>query len=425
MAGNNTLPNANVAATGGGLGRTEPSTDGVALMIIGMQAATGIVLGTIMGPFYSANDASNAGITKPNAAVAGSGYDAAKSLHAYKHIADFYEEAGNGTELWVMPVAQTVTYSAMVDVAVTTSPLNVAIQTIGDNVRLVGLVRNPTAALAVTAGLPSEINNATTGAIVKAQAFIYARAAVYKPISILIEGRQFNGTVAAATNLRTTFINCNRVSLVIGQDYAFASTFSDQRKNYACLGKALGKLAGNSVSRNIGRVKSGPLVGITAPGISSNTAMSGFTDVEIDLLNEKGYIFMRMLETKLGKGIYFNESHTCALISDDCFSIENGRSIDKAIRRARLIYVAELLNDVPLVPSTGKYMPSVIKKYQSDVEQDITEQMIANEELSGVSCYVDPNQDVVTTGVTNIDLNLLPRGYTRYINVKVGFKKSL
>ena len=136
MAGNNTLPSANVVAVGGNLGRIQPSEDGIALLIVGMIASGNIVLGQLAGPFYSPDDASAAGIVKPNPATAGSGYDATKSIHVYKHIKDFYDEAGLGNKLYIMPVAQSMTYDAMVDVTNPASPLSVAMQTIGDDVRL-------------------------------------------------------------------------------------------------------------------------------------------------------------------------------------------------------------------------------------------------------------------------------------------------
>jgi hypothetical protein len=47
--------------------------------------------------------------------------------------------------------------------------------------------------------------------------------------------------------------------------------------------------------------------------------------------------------------------------------------------------------------------------------------MTANREVSGVSCLVDPNQNVISTSKVNVVLKIRPVGYASDIEVSLGF----
>jgi len=46
----------------------------------------------------------------------------------------------------------------------------------------------------------------------------------------------------------------------------------------------------------------------------------------------------------------------------------------------------------------------------------------ANQDDTGVSFYVNPDQNIVQTGQVNATLKVKPFGYARYITVQLGFK---
>lgn len=46
-------------------------------------------------------------------------------------------------------------------------------------------------------------------------------------------------------------------------------------------------------------------------------------------------------------------------------------------------------------------------------------------ELSGFKAYIDENQEVIKTGMMNVNLQLQPVGYAKYITVNIGFTTEI
>jgi hypothetical protein len=57
-------------------------------------------------------------------------------------------------------------------------------------------------------------------------------------------------------------------------------------------------------------------------------------------------------------------------------------------------------------------------KYQAQIERAVGLGMPG--EISGVSAFVDPNQDILATSVLVVDLRIVPTGTNRFIKVKLG-----
>ena len=126
-----TLGNGNIGALSG--------DDGVmGLMVSGIAVAGKFALGDVLGPFHSTQDAIDKGITPE--------YDTTNTTLAYKHIKDFFDEAGNGRPLYVMVVAKTVTLSQQVDKDLTHAKK--LLTTAGGRIKFVGATRVPDGAYA-------------------------------------------------------------------------------------------------------------------------------------------------------------------------------------------------------------------------------------------------------------------------------------
>lgn len=89
----------------GGLGRRNPSTDGIGLLVCGGVAASQYVLGTVV-KLIQLKDAENLGI---NAA-----YDANNAILVHHHISEYFRLHPNGT-VFLMVVAQGTTMAEMCD----------------------------------------------------------------------------------------------------------------------------------------------------------------------------------------------------------------------------------------------------------------------------------------------------------------------
>lgn len=407
------LPNAVVKLSNGNLGRTAPSEDGIsALIASGVAVAGKFALGDIL-VLKSLKDAEALGIDKA--------YDTANTCLAWNHIKEFYEGAGDGTELRVMIVAKTVTLTQMADPAGNYAKKTLSTGDGKGKTRLLILTRCPDAAYVpvYTDQFEADIWNAGAAAkTLREQEF-----ALHRPVSIFIEGRNFQGNATTSKNLRDAVagLNANRVHIVISQDPDVAALGAHAAK-YANVAYAAGVAAGLPVQRSIARVKNGPLKPKKA-ALSNGALLSTFTDTQLDTLHDYGYIYMRNLDGKAG--FYFNDDSAACPITDDYSGLARGRVMDKAARITRAVYLEELNDDIELDENTGRLAPSTIKHYQGEVEREINAQMTSNKEIVKVTAFVNPDQNVLSTDKIFTELNILPKGYSKNIESTLAYENPL
>lgn len=396
----------------GNLGRAAANLDGVCALIgSGVSVSEKFALGDILA-LRSLADAENFGITEE--------YDGSNVSLLWHHIRAFYDNAGEGVELYVLPVANTVTMEDMVDKSLTHAPR--MLDMLKGRVRMLAISRVPDEDYGM--GDIDEFDSDVWAAAAKAQELYLDQFDRHRPIHIFIEGRAFQGNPSGSKDLRSpnTGLNANRVSIVIGADRAVAQEFNDAMY-YAAVTIAMGRAAAIGVQRNIGRVKDGPLTVRSTVGLSDGRDLDDFTVTQLETLNELGYIFMMQRDGK--SGYYFNNDHCACPLDDDYAYIHRSRPIDKAARIIRETYIDELLDDVMLDEASGKLAPSVIKHFQRTAEKAIEINMLANEEISGVSVFVDPDQDVLATDKIKTVMRIVPKGMVNSIEVTLSYSNPL
>jgi hypothetical protein len=399
-------PNVTIAKGNGTLGGIVPAEDGTSLLVISAPAAYPVLTSTV---FLQLSDAEAAGAT--------AAADLANNVLVHEHIKDFYSKAAAGTKLHVLIVAATAT---MVDLFTVGHALNTEmgnyISAQAGEIKLLGAALNPSFLEVDGTGITADLLNA----IPLAQAFSDAEYDRFRPVQILLEGRRFAGTIAAASDLRG--LTAPAVSIAIGRDEARKTALVDAGHtgagSYAALGFTLGKLASVPVQRNIGRVRDGELGWLKA-ALSGGQLISTLSDADLDTLHDKGYIFALRHAGKTG--FYFNDDNTCAPLSDDYCQINRGRVIDKASRIARRVYLDDLLDEVAVDPANGQLAPIVVKTFETSMTTAITDEMVALGEAVGVRVSVDPNQDVLATGRIEALVEVLPYGIGRQIQATVQF----
>lgn len=220
-----------------------------------------------------------------------------------------------------------------------------------------------------------------------------------------------------------------RLTFIIGYVYDSEETPTDlttgleNRVQFLCgfgvkawhlVGLKLGRMASTPIMRHPGRVKSG---GLTVADEDMGTA------TEIAALDAKGYC---VLTTYYGKsGAYFANDYTATdPTKDDYSTCVRRHVIDKAIDITYSTLVHEL-NDEVYVEADGKMSPGIIKYYEGICENAINLEMTANGEISGVSVFVDTNQNVLSTGKIEVVLKVQPVGYAKEFVVKIGFAANL
>lgn len=391
------LPRVKIQFLNGQLGTVGESADGLMALVCGADVVNGKL--TLNQPYElrSTDDLEELGVT------------AANNPTLWKHVTEFYDEAGTGVKLVIYPVAGTQKMTDLCDYT-----KNVA-GTLRDLItRENGALRGIGIA-GVNTGSTDKSQNGLDAdvltALKKAQQLAeWATTELYAPLFVVLEGKGYDATKELAD---LTDEESNRVAVLIGDTRASSGG--------ACMGTLMGRIAGIPVQRNIGRVKDGSL-NPTVMYIGSKKVDESST--EVAKAYEKGYIVPRK---HVGRsGYYFADDPMACKPTDDYAHLTARRTIDKAYRVAYDTLIDELLDELE-VNEDGTLQYAVAKSWQQTLENAVNRQMTASGELSsgsdgeGCSCYIDATQNVVSTGKIAITLKVRPYGYARYIDVNLGF----
>ncbi|MDR0814763.1 MAG: DUF2586 family protein [Bacteroidales bacterium] len=396
------LPRVKIYFENGALGSVIPSPDGVVgLVCTGatVDAEGGLSL-AIPYVLRKLDDLVALGVTSDAA-------DANAFL--YKQVSEFYAEAGEGAELWLMCFPNTVTQSALVNQ--TQAYAKSLIQAAQGRIRALAVAFNP--ASGYTPTITNGVDADLFGALTHAQALAeWATNTLFAPLFILLEAKYFSGTVSALQDLATN--TYNRVGVMLGD--------TAEDSDGAAVGLLLGRIARIPVQRHIGRVRDN--------AVNTVQAFIGATAVEQadqESINDKGYITFR---TFVGRaGYFFADDSLATKVADDYRSIARRRTIDKAYRVAYAALLDYLNDEIPITDS-GELVPAMAKSWEMEVIQAIVNQMTAEGNLgvdttdpkdNGVKCFIDYAQKVVSTNKVEVVVQVKPYGYAKYIDVKLGF----
>lgn len=403
------LPDVQISLGEGGLGRTDLNKDGISGFILQGVATSQLALDTSV-LLLSPKDAVALGLD--------AAYDDANSVLVYYHISEFFRLSPSG-QLWIRLVANTVSLADMVD---KNNPhaQQLLIDANGDINTLSGIMNPATSYTpANSGGLDADV----LAAVAKAQQLADSEFALHRPVFIVIEGRGFNGTAAAATDLRA--LASKNVCVVIAQDLTIASA-KPIYATHAAVGTLAGAISAARVSECIGWIQFFNILSAAdsrflSPGLSSNLGLSAYNDADLSALNDKGFIFGRRLVGN--SGVYFNNSHTCTLITSDYAYIENTRTINKAVRE---VYKAlqPRINSPLKVGAGGKLAPEVIKGFESLCNRPL-DIMKSNEEASDGATWIDPNQNVLQSSKLKVRIRIIPIGKASFIEVEIGFSTTI
>lgn len=388
------LPNVAININNDRLGQTNQTDDTIGGMIItGVTVAgAGNVTAGNVYQLFALEDAVNIGI------VSGGTND-----FAYQAIKQFYDQASKGAELWIMLVASTVKMSTMLDKTETDYAVKL-LDAASGRVRNLAVSQKSGAGVTVANGLDEDVDLAA----INGQALAEAYQAKFKPVRIIIDGKDFNGTVADLKDYKTT--SHNRVAILIG---------SVSGKN-AAVGLLIGRIAANPVQRSIGRVKDGDLGVLTAK--FTNDAAIETLESAWDAIHDKGYIFLRTIPGK--SGYFFTADTTLTADTDDLNSLKDVAVIDKATLIALSVFT-DYINDEIELNADGTISAALVGNYKADIENAINLSMTNNGEISGCKATINPAQNVLSTSTLEVSLDILPVGYSESIKIDLGFTTSL
>mgnify|MGYP003302461543 FL=1 len=357
-------------------------------------------------------------------------YDSTNSLSVYRHISEFYRMFPNGT-LYLM------LYSGNMEAAFAEECAKKLIVDANGEIRILGIANTPaTGETGYLNGFPEDV----FGSIQLAQQLYDWAFSTFRPCQVILEGRDFNATnAAAAQDLRNITISNQvleafKVSVCIAQDWKYADGLDAIRKKMADLGTMLGSIAKKAVNENIGEVEGGNLVDVTnnkwlVAGLSNHQTVAGW-DSQLEALDSKGYVFA-ISYTGIA-GYYWNNDHTCTPIKKDKdgyfneYTISYGRTHDKAVRDLRTCLLPKVKSTQPVDPSTGKLPQALVTYFERLADDDVFNTMAAEGLITAGKTTVDPNSDLlISPRELKVSFVLVPTGQIDEIKGTINLKTSI
>lgn len=392
----------------GGLGRRGASEDMICGLVTTGPTASGLANDTAYR-LTTIEQLEQMGVTEA--------WDLSNKVLIHYHVKEFFRMNPAGT-LWLWVSAQTKTFVELTDHLATTVIGRNLLIAAGGEIKKLAFARNPATGYSpvVTNGFDVDAENA----IIKAQALADAELLAHRPVFIIIEGKSFTGTAAAAADLRTKA--CKNVSVCIAQDKTQAAKDA-MYALHAGVGTMLGIVSRAKANENIGWVGKFPIADAMA-GAWTNIALSGgallstYTDASLATINDKGYIYARKFVGLAGA--WFNDFHLCNNITSD---FAYGNDIITVNKMYRLLYarlLPEINSTVFIDPTNGRISASQAAYYE-EIGNQTLDIMVREGELAGRSTYVDLNQNVLATSTVNIKFSGTPNGVARNITGQIGF----
>ena len=165
------------------------------------------------------------------------------------------------------------------------------------------------------------------------------------------------------------------------------------------------------VQRKISRVKTGALSNTAA--YLSTVALT-LTNGDMATIAGKGYITFKMYSNV--SGFFWSGDPMATASTDDYSMLARGRVVDKAQRLTYAVLVQEVDDDIP-VNANGTIDTGYAKWLQTQVENAIQTNMVAQGNAQGVTCFIDGTQNVLATSTLNVAVTVTPEGYATTINV--------
>jgi len=194
----------------------------------------------------------------------------------------------------------------------------------------------------------------------------------------------------------------------------------------SCLGACLGVLSSAKVHENIAwkgqyNINEGDVLDVAA--FANGDLFLAQSESLLNTLDEdKHYIF---IEKDIGfDGTFFNDSWTAIVVSNDFATLENNRTMDKAVRNIRTNELPALSSPLYVDSDTGKLSGDTIEYFKSLAEEPL-EVMEANGEISGFEVTIDPDQNVLQDSKVTIGIKIVPVGVAREIENNIGFATKI
>lgn len=312
----------------------------------------------------------------------------------YRQIHEFYKELAGDQELWLMGTAETMTMAEALDHTDDDGAVKLMNAAEG-KIRILFVGRKPDGGYDPGVAF---YDADCEPAILAAKTFEEAELALLRPLRILVEGRVVNEDSLDRFEPKTAGVG--QAGLIVGGSLNDGS---------ASGGVLLGRAAKYGAEIKVGKVANGPL-SITEAYIGTKL----IKDVPgLAALHGSGVISFMKHPRKAG--IYFGIDRMASI--DDYRLLAYGRIVDKAAIIAAATYIEELEDEVT-VEANGNISTLDIAHLEGRLTQQINVGM--GDQISGVTVYINPAQDIINTSRLTVKLRVRPKGYKSFIDVDLG-----
>lgn len=276
------------------------------------------------------------------------------------------------------------------------------------------------------------------------------------PLNILVSAPILNEAVIDIKKLPDlSGMNMPKVTALLGQapsdtvhELMYAINHVKDTASYApvgCVGAALGCLAVAPANESIAHVASFNLAAIMQDAelgfgkLVEDTdnkkyaAESSFTNIKTigytkrnTYLHKNGYVFLTNHDG-LENSIFFSSDQT--LSTGDYRTLARCRVMHKSRRVVRRALLPRVNSNVEIDVSTGTLSASAVAEFQNLVIEALDKNMVepgtSKPQISGRTCTIDADQNVLDTDAIDIEYALVPLGVTSVINVTEGFTSTI
>lgn len=339
--------------------------------------------------------------------------DSLDNHRLFKALSEFYDEAGTGSEIWIFGMAKTTKVSEWFTLVDGVAPVEKLLNAAKGKIRGLFTVYDPIAAPTVENGMDEDVLVAASKAHLLFKSYADVKYATFFTI---LEAYAFSGNKIELEDLKT--YNYNSVGILIGDTETTSGVTASKG---AAVGALAGRLAAYPVRVNPGKVINGALAATTL--FINDTPVEEF---DTEALYDKGFITFTTHQSRAG--YFVMDANTVCDVDDDYHYLTHRRTINEAFR---LAYDAMLDFQLDEVPATAKGLISaiyaksvesaIVRKISTSMGQDLSKDETDPKDV-GVKCFVDPNQNIVTTSRFGAVMKIRPFGYNRWIDILIGFE---
>ncbi len=250
----------------------------------------------------------------------------------------------------------------------------------------------------------------------------------YAPLYSIVLSSNLNSTTGLTDLVTLKTLASNKVSFNIAEDLTPGSPSAAVRTLLGwcgSVGTQLGVLSLSTPGQNIAWVQNFNLVGayLSVPGFITGDKLSAISKTQLDTLHGYHYTFFRRFVGG-SQGVYFNFDWTCADEAITDFSeIRFNAVYSKAFRNLRTVLIPTVNSNLVLDDTGSMTLGTII--YFKTIGEGALQQMLVNQEISAFSIDIDPAQKPLTDNTVHIVARIIPTGCASYIEVTLGFDRTL